>query len=74
MFHLCHFTISFVLLGIEGSSEMLMETEESESFSSSAIDEKKPRRLKRSKVVEFPASAEFNKEQVINVLAFVRHL
>lgn len=53
---------------------MLMETEESESFSSSAIDEKKPRRLKRSKVVEFPASAEFNKEQVINVLAFVRHL
>lgn len=57
--------------GIEGSSEMLMETEESESFSSSAIDEKKPRRLKRSKVVEFPASAEFNKEQG---LAIVEHI
>ena len=53
---------------------MLMDAEDSESFSSSAIDEKKPRRLKRSKVVEFPASAEFNKEQVMNVLDYVRHL
>ena len=42
-----------------------MDVEDSESMSSSAIDDKKLRILKRSKVVEFPASAEFNKEQVI---------
>ena len=58
----CIFRLAFFSFSVQGSFSI--EDQECEQIETTSEESKQNKRLKRSKVVDFPASAEFSKDQV----------